>query len=67
MPILTGLQVLHPHGVSISRDASESFGKTKRAGDNRRTLAAKVKALEEYTEANWSVKRSMRADKRNYL
>ncbi|KAH3796735.1 hypothetical protein DPMN_150305 [Dreissena polymorpha] len=32
MPRSTGLQVLHPQGVDISRDASESCGKTRKEG-----------------------------------
>ncbi|KAH3890150.1 hypothetical protein DPMN_014222 [Dreissena polymorpha] len=32
MPISTGLQVLHPQGVDISRDASERCGKTRQEG-----------------------------------
>ncbi|KAH3871071.1 hypothetical protein DPMN_034265 [Dreissena polymorpha] len=32
MPIRTGLQVLHPQGVDISRDASESCGKRRKIG-----------------------------------
>ncbi|KAH3789061.1 hypothetical protein DPMN_167229 [Dreissena polymorpha] len=66
----TGLQVLHPQGVDISRDASESCRKTRKEGkyvNNSRTRAAKVKAKEEKNEANRSVKRSIRADKRNYI
>jgi hypothetical protein len=39
----------------------------KASVNNSRTRAAKVKAQEEYTEANRSVKRSIREDKRNYL
>ncbi|KAH3739290.1 hypothetical protein DPMN_045940 [Dreissena polymorpha] len=32
MPRSTGLQVLQPQGVDISRDASESCGKTRKEG-----------------------------------
>ncbi|KAH3798330.1 hypothetical protein DPMN_151928 [Dreissena polymorpha] len=32
MPRSTGLQVLHPQGVDISRDASESCGKKRKEG-----------------------------------
>ncbi|KAH3774966.1 hypothetical protein DPMN_176361 [Dreissena polymorpha] len=50
MPRSTGLQVLHPQGVDISKTRSE-----------------KVKAQEEFTAANRSVKQRITADKRNYL
>ncbi|KAH3754538.1 hypothetical protein DPMN_189214 [Dreissena polymorpha] len=42
MPRSTGLQVLHPKGEDISRDASERREK-KASVYNRRTRAAKVK------------------------
>ena len=45
----------------------EERRKKKASVNNSRTRAAKVKAQEEYTEANRSVKRSIREDKRNYL
>ncbi|KAH3835626.1 hypothetical protein DPMN_108982 [Dreissena polymorpha] len=32
MPRSTGLKVLHPQGMNISRDASESCGKTRKEG-----------------------------------
>ncbi|KAH3728541.1 hypothetical protein DPMN_054498 [Dreissena polymorpha] len=32
MPRSTGLQVLHPQGVEISRDASKNCGKTRQEG-----------------------------------
>ncbi|KAH3830502.1 hypothetical protein DPMN_103746 [Dreissena polymorpha] len=35
--------------------------------NNNRTRVTKKKAQEEYTEANRSVKQSVRSDKRNYL
>ncbi|KAH3788971.1 hypothetical protein DPMN_167137 [Dreissena polymorpha] len=66
----TGPQVLHPQEVDISRDASESCRKTRKEGknvNNSRTRAAKVKAKEEKTEVNRSVKRSIIADKQNYI
>ncbi|KAH3876504.1 hypothetical protein DPMN_000349 [Dreissena polymorpha] len=68
MPRSTRLPVVHPHRVDISRDASERCGKTRKKAriNNSRTQAAKLKTQEEYTEANRSVKRSIRADKRNY-
>ena len=48
------------------QSASEE-GKKKGAINNSRTRAAKAAAQEEYTEANRSVKNSVKTDKANFI
>ena len=66
--VLGSKSYTHKEWISAETLQKVAERREKKASvNNSRTRAAKVKAQEEYTEANRSVKRSIRADKRNYL
>ncbi|KAJ8359590.1 hypothetical protein SKAU_G00161150 [Synaphobranchus kaupii] len=59
----------HSHKKWISAETLKKIEmrKKKAAINNSRTRAGKAKAQEEYSEANRTIKRNLRADERNYM